>query len=180
MLLGNTRVRIIALSGILLALAVIFVLSASLLPSGKLALYSIASFTVAIIVIEAGASFAWIYYIASSALIFLIVADKLAVFPYIFFFGFYGIIKFYLEAQKRWKSRIAEYVLKLLVFNICMALGVIIFLEISGLNVSGILSTELPWQIVILLAEVVFLIYDYAFTSFISYYNINLRKRLGK
>lgn len=177
MLLNTNRVRAIALSGILLALAVIFILLISVLPTGRLALYSLASFTVAIIIIETGAAYAWMYYLASCVLLLFIIPDKITLLPYALFFGLYGIIKYYLESSMKRISIIFEYILKLAVFNFSLAAGIIIALKLLDFRAEDVLKSRLPWWALLILFQLVFLVYDYAFSIFIGFYNNKVKKK---
>ena len=163
--------KTIALSGILLALVILALYAESLTPTAKLSLYALSSLFVSIIVIESGIRAGWIFYFASSLLAFIIVPDKLGLVPYFVFFGIYGNMKYYIEKLKK---IIFEYILKLAYFNLCLLLALIVIKEF--LMEAVIIS--LPWWLIVLGLEVVFLIYDYAYTLFIQYYNHKLRKML--
>lgn len=186
MLLKNRiDVKTLALGGIMLALSVIFVSGAAFLPTGRLALYSLASFTVSVIVIEAGSGFGWTYYAASSAILFIFIANKAALLPYILFFGFYGILKYYVERYFTGRAgtgitRIMEILIKYVVFNICGCAIVYLYLKITGVQATELISEKLPWQAAVVLAEAAFLVYDFAYSTFVGYYVNSLRKRLGR
>ncbi len=167
---NGSRVKRITLSGILLAFTVICVFLAAVLPTSKLSLYALSSLFISVIIIEFGTKAGWVFYLASAILSALLV-PRLEVIPFMVFFGVYGLIKLYIE---RLSSRVAEYVLKLAYFNICLILGLFFLKEIilNGVNLSA------PVYIVAAVLEVVFVIYDYIYTLFIRFYGTQLKQRL--
>lgn len=163
----------ITTSGLLLALTVIFIYLESVLPTGRLSLYVLSSFTVSIIIIEFKPGSGWIFYAATCLLSLIIVPDKIAVVPYAAFFGVYGIIKYYIEKiSGKWFA----YLLKMIFFNLALAAAI---LFIRGFLLQKIGFALQLWLIVILL-EVVFVIYDVIYSSFIIFYKTRLRKNITK
>lgn len=169
---GADNSKRLALSGLLLALAVAALFLASIMPTSKLSLYALSSFFIAVIIIEYGTRAGWVFYAASCLLALIVVQDKLRIIPYIVFFGIYGILKLYIE---RLRNIVIEYVLKLAYFNICLVLAIIFIKEFLFTG----LDTKFPWWIVIAALQVVFVIYDYVYSLFIQYYNNRLKKMLG-
>ncbi len=167
---SKTKAKKISLGGILLAFTVISVFLASVLPTSKLSLYAISSLFISVIIIEFGAKSGWVFYLASSILSAILV-PRLEVIPFIVFFGIYGLLKLYIE---RLNSRVLEYVLKIVYFNICLILGLLFVKEIilDGINLSA------PIYIIAALLEVVFIIYDYVYTLFIRFYGSSLKPKL--
>lgn len=167
---SGSRVKRITLSGILLAFTVISVFLAATLPTSKLSLYALSSLFMAVIIIEFGTRAGWVFYLASAILSVLLV-PRLEVIPFIVFFGVYGLIKLYIE---RIPGRVIEYVLKLIYFNICLALGLFFLKEIilGGINLTA------PVYIIAAVLELVFLLYDYIYTLFIRFYGSRLKQKL--
>jgi hypothetical protein len=167
---NSLRIKKITLSGLLLAFTVICVFLAANLPTSRLSLYALSSLFVSIIVIEAGTKSGWAFYVAS-AILSVILVPRLGVIPFVVFFGIYGMIKYYVELLK---SRVFEYLLKLVYFNICLVLGLIFLKEIllSGANLS------MPVYILAAGLEVAFILYDYIYTLFIRFYSNTLKPRL--
>jgi hypothetical protein len=166
----KNNTKIIALGGILTGICQILLYLIAVLPTSKLAFYSFISFTVAVIIIEAGVRYALIYYIANVVLAFIIVPDKIVIIPYIVFFGVYGVLKLYIEKLNK---RALELIIKYIYFNICVLLGYIFIKEfmLESINIKN-----LPLAGFILLLEVIFFIFDYVYTLLIGYYNEKLRK----
>lgn len=167
---NNNRVKGIALGGILAAFVVICVFLASILPTSVLTLYAVSSLFISVIIIEFGAKAGWTFYLVSSILSAVLV-PRLEVVPFVVFFGIYGLIKFYTE---KIQSRILEYILKFVYFNICLLLGLFFLKEIIlvGVNISA------PIYIVAGLLELVFILYDYVYTLFIRFYASKLKPKL--
>lgn len=167
---SSKKVKSISLSGILLAFAVICVFLAATLPTSKLSLYAISSLFIGVIIIEFGTKAGWTFYFASSILSVVLV-PRLEVIPFVVFFGIYGLIKLYTE---RIHSRIAEYAIKLVYFNICIALGLLFLKELvlDGMNLTA------PVYMIAAVLEVVYLVYDYVYTLFIRFYASRLKPKL--
>lgn len=168
---GMANTRKVALGGILLALTVIILYAESVMPTSKLSLYALSSFFVSVIVIESGIRAGWIFYVASSLLALIIIPDKIALIPYLVFFGVYGIIKFYVEKLNK---PVLEYIFKVAYFNACLAAA---FLLIKEFFLESV-RVDFPWWAVIAVLEVVFIIYDYVYTLFIQYYNQKIKKMI--
>lgn len=166
---GSFNTKRIAFTGILGALAVITVLFAALMPTGRLSLYSLSSFYVSIVIMEYRIGSGWLFYAATALLGLIIVPDKIAVLPYLLFFGIYGIIKLYIE---RIRKLAVEFLLKLVYFNISIGLCYILAKEI----LFGEIKIDIPWWALIVVLELVFIIYDYVYSLFIQYYDEKLRK----
>ncbi|HOQ06244.1 MAG TPA: hypothetical protein PK127_00515 [Clostridiales bacterium] len=169
----SLRTEIIALNGVLGALAVICLLLADVLPTSKISLYALSSFFVSIAIIEGGIRAGWIFYAATAILGSIIVPDKISIVPYALFFGVYGIIKFYIEKLNR---IVIEYVLKVVFFNACAA---IIILAAKSLFEAG-LTSRFPWVALVIAGEIIFLVYDFVYTLFINYYRDRLRAKILK
>lgn len=161
--------RAITLGGILAALTVILLYAESVIPGGKLSLYALSSFFSAVMVIEGGIKTGWVFYLVTSLLAFIIVPDKPGLVPYFIFFGIYGIIKSYIE---RVGKIVIEYILKILFFNICLALAYVIVKAFFITTLSG----SIPMIFIIIAMEIVFIIYDYVYTLFIHYYFERIKK----
>ena len=85
------------LGGICLALTVISMYASSIVPGIELTLLAISSLFTAVMLIETGVGGALLLYGASLILGIALIPNKLAVLPYGFFFGYYGILKYYIE-----------------------------------------------------------------------------------
>ena len=160
----------------LVALGVIFLGIGAIVDVLDISMAVIASLCVIIAIIEYGKGTPWMVYAAISVLSFLLLPSKLPSIFFALFFGFYPILKEKLER----KNPIIRWVLKEIIFNICLVAIMLIYflLFFQGLNLNVPLS--LPWVIAIavILCEGIFILYDIALTKMIVFYVIKLRNRL--
>lgn len=166
---GNSKR--VALNGILLALLVITMYLASLLPGLKTSLLILSSFYIAVVIIEFNVLNGWIFYMASSLLLLIILPNKLMLIPYVLFFGLYGIIKLYIEKINK---IVIEYVLKIVYFNVFF----IPLIYFGGKIFFSNAIDKFPMWALILGLEVAFIFYDYMYTLFIRYYNQILKSKI--
>lgn len=165
--------RKVALGGILGALCILFLYLAVYLPTSRLFLYCVSSLFCSVMMVESGQKWAWTFYGATSILAFIIIPDKVGIAPYLAFFGYYGIIKYYIEGTK---SRVLQLALKGGFFLIALILG---FILVQELFMVEILSIVPLWAAAIG-AVAIFYIYDYVYTQFITYYEKRLRRMIGR
>lgn len=159
----------IALIGVLATVAVITIYFESILPVNKLTLLTFSSFLVAIVVIEAGIKASYLFYVVTCLLIFIIIPKKTSLLPYALFFGYYAIFKYYAE---KIQMLIPKMIIKQLFFNIVfyaiyLFLGNIFFPEV-----------KFPFYFIAIALQFIFIIYDYVFTVFITFYNDKIRSKL--
>ncbi len=169
----NNIGRKVSFGGIITALSLICLYMSNILPTNRLLFYAISSMFISAIVIEIGVPTAVITCIAIDILAFTILPNKILLIPYILFFGYYGILKYYIE---KLNHIVIEWVIKILYYNSIMALIYYIVTKVMGetINIKNYL-----WFIIILL-EVAFIIYDIGYSLGISYYNQHIRKRIKK
>src|SRR5574344_787417 len=104
----------IALGGMVTAVSIVLMLITGIVPIGTYALPAVAGVLLVIIVIEFGAKQAFAVYAAVALLSTFLAGDKEAAACYIFFFGYYPILKRFIEQIK---SKLLQIFLKLAVFN---------------------------------------------------------------
>jgi hypothetical protein len=160
--------RRIAFGGILTALCVVLIYIAAYMPTGKLGLYSLASVTIAIAVVELDIKLGAAVYAASAMLIFLLTGNINALLLFILFFGSYPLLKYYIEKQR---SVIAEMLLKFATFNLLAVFGFFIFKLLFGISPVNLTSFSI-WVLLglILVGQAIFLLYDYVLSRLINYY----------
>ncbi|MDI3312383.1 MAG: hypothetical protein QJR05_13300 [Thermoanaerobacterium sp.] len=160
-----SRERSLSLGGMLAAINVILLFVSATMPTSRLFLLVLSSFSASIMVIEANANVATVFYIATSLLAFILIPNKLMASYYACFFGFYGIVKSYIERLSL--NRFLEYALKLIVFNLSLSIIYIVFKIVFAANIFiGSYSTVAVFA----LLQISFVIYDYAYTVFVSFY----------
>ena len=178
------KAKNIALGGILVALTTIVLYLAAFLPISTLAILTIASAIIPICIIRSDVQTSIFVYIASSLIAFFLVPINISLL-YFIFFGVFGIIKFFIERLRKEKL---EILLKLVFFNIAFIIGFLIMQNILGINViTGLetivsrlfdTSTKAIASIILwIIAQPVFLIYDYAMTMIITFYMERIHKK---
>lgn len=163
----------LALCAMFSALSVVLLYLGSLIEILDISMAVTASLTCIIAVIEYGKSAPWAIYGVTSVLSIILLPNKTPAVLYAAFFGFYPILKEKFEKL----SKPVSWILKEVVFNICL---VIMTVAVYFISTSGgdILSKSLPLlAATAILAEVVFVLYDIALTRVISFYIVKLRHR---
>lgn len=172
--------RRIALAGVFGALSLTFMLAGGVLPLATFAAPAIAGILIMPVAIEFGRKTGWLLYAAIGLLSLLLVSDREMSLIFLFFFGFYPLLKTNLE---RLHSRTARFLAKFSVFNLCIvgayALILLVFPipavagEFAGMSLgfAGVL---------LVLGNFTFAIYDAAVARLAALYCSRLRPRLMK
>ena len=168
----------IALGGLLTALGVVLMFLTGLIPIGTYALPAIAGVLLIVAVIEIGAKWAWMIYAAVAVLSLLFAADKEAALLFVLFFGYYPVLKSFLE---RISNKVLSWISKFAVFNVAVVacfFFAVNFLQLpeDSFTVFGI---YLPW-VFLILGNAVFLIYDIALSGLVATYVEKLHHRVTK
>lgn len=139
-----------------------------LISIGTYALPAFSGILLIVIVIELGAGWAWPVYIASSVLSLLIAGDKEAAMLFVVFFGYYPILKAYLE---KIRHKIVSWLLKFSVFNAAMVLAFFLSIRLLGVPEDSftVFGIYLPW-VFLLAGNLVFAVYDYAISTLVVLY----------
>lgn len=154
----------ITLGGICLALTVIFMFAGSIVPGIELTLYAISSVFVAVMILEAGVGSGVILYAAAVLLGFVLIPNKLAIIPYAFLFGYYGIVKYYIE---KLSSGIGQVIIKAIFFAAVLSIALLGFKE---LLLGSINLPDLPVIVLIAGGTLMMILYDYIYTLLINFY----------
>jgi hypothetical protein len=164
----------IAYGGILSALTFIMIYFAGIMPTGRLALYAASSLPIAFMLIEFGTAAAVSVYIICSTLSYILLGNIGGMLPYVLFFGYYGIAKFYIE---RVRKPILEILLKLLLFNFILAFSYFVYVNLFALDlpINSISNINLWVTLVVIGLQFAFIIYDYIFTRIIVIYEDKIR-----
>ncbi len=168
----------IALGGLLTALGVVLMFLTGLIPIGTYALPAIAGVLLIVAVIEIGAKWAWMIYAAVAVLSLLFAADKEAALLFVLFFGYYPVLKSFLE---RISNKVLSWISKFAVFNV--AVVACFFLAVNFLQLPKdsftVFGIYLPW-VFLILGNAVFLIYDIALSGLVATYVEKLHHRVTK
>ena len=166
----SKRTKRVALCAMLSALGVVVLYLGSLIEVLDISMAVISSLFAVMAVIEYGGAAPWAIYAATGILSAILLPSKLPALMYILFFGFYPIIK---EKLERIKSRVLGWLLKEVVFNVCLVVLMLIarwfMLDPEGMFVFEVIFFGL--------ANVTFVIYDIALTRIISFYIYRIRKK---
>lgn len=154
----------IALGGVCLALTLVFMALGSFVPGVELTLFLIASVFTAVMVIETGAGGACLFYAAASLLGFFVIPGKAGLIPYIFCFGFYPILKYFIESLK---NRPLQLAAKTVFFAALLTVGLLFFRELLASSVN---FPDAPVAVLIIAGTAMMLLYDAALTYLIGFY----------
>ena len=170
----------IALGGICLALTIIFLLGASFVPGVELTLYALSSLFVAVMVIERGPKSGLLLYAAAVILGLILVPNKLGMLPYIVLFGYYGVVKYYIEKKCRPRLQLA---VKIILFAVILAVGL---WGTKGLLLGNIQLPDYSTVIIFAGGVVMMVLYDAIYTFAIRIYRERIKRerppefKLGK
>ncbi|MBQ8869260.1 MAG: hypothetical protein IJ027_06065 [Oscillospiraceae bacterium] len=158
----------IALGAVFMALSTIFMLATSVFPFASFAFPAIAGALLIVINLEIGRKWALLVYAGVSLLSLFVSSDHTAVISFIVFFGYYPVIKGVIEkCRKRW----LEWILKLLLFNAAILVGVLLTILLFGLDILLAEYSEfgkIGLGLFVLACEVVFVVFDVALTRLIT------------
>lgn len=159
----------VAYLGVLLGLNQLFIILSSVIETNTIILFAAAALVVGIVIVEFGGKSGALFYLASCILGFLLTFNKIELITYILFFGLYSIVKHVLEVKI--KNYTMLFTAKLTYFNI--ALVAMYF------TVKLFITFDLAWWM-ILVAQILFIIYDYAFMTFITGYIRSIKPKLKR
>ncbi|ALB47301.1 hypothetical protein [Clostridium beijerinckii] len=155
------KAKYIAENGITIALTLIVLYAASILPVSTLTILTIASCLIPISIIRTSIKNTILVYVASSILSLFLIPTNIAVY-YISFFGIYGIVKYFSE---KLKNIPLELFFKLIAFNASL---LVIYFIFTNLLVD--FNIDYPLYMIWIAGQIVLLVYDYALTIIISFY----------
>ena len=161
----------ISLAGMFTAFSLLFLFLSSILPVGRVTMYFLSSIFISGILLEDDFPLAFMSFLATSLLSLLILPDIIRVVPFVLFFGHYGIGKKFIE---RIRDKVISFILKLLYFNVCMAL---IYFAASTVW-SQDLNLGFSLWLTILIMEIVFVLYDIAYSKIQEFYWARIRRWL--
>lgn len=159
----------IAYLGVLLGLNQLFIILSSVIETNTIIFFAAAALLVGIVIVEFGFKSGILFYAASCILGFFLTFNKVEIITYIIFFGLYSIVK-YVEEIKINNAALL-YATKLLFFNVSLIA--------MYFTVKLFIPLKLAWWMIIA-AQVLFIIYDYAFTMFITTYVNSIKPKLKR
>ena len=162
----------ITLGAMCIALTVLSLYAAAVLPTMRIACWFISSVFVYILCAEQAYFSALLVYAASTALAFLILPSRMALIPYAFLLGHYGIFKTFLD--ERLGDRFVGSLLKLLYCNLFFALAVLLAVFVMKYDLSA-LTLPVPLWAVVPLLQIAFLLYDFLYFTCQKFYLAHIR-----
>ncbi len=168
----------VAVCGAVAALGVVLMLFQGLIPIASIALPALAGCLLIPIVAGAGVPWAFGCYGVTAALVLLLAPDREAALIYTLFFGYYPAL---FAVLGRIRSKPLRYGVKLLIFNGAAVTEALLALYLLGAPIESI-SFLGPFTApaLLLLANVVFFLYDRALEGLIATYFRRLHPRLMK
>ncbi len=167
-----------ALGGIVAALSISMMFSISIVPFFTYAVPAAAAVMLVPIVIEINKKWALGVYLCVSLLGLILVPNKEVAVIYAAFFGYYPILKAFIEKQMKF---VAEWIVKIFIFNLSMSVSYYVMLRFMGIRIDE-METLGALAIPILLGagSVAFVLYDYAVSKIIVLYIQKFQKRFRK
>ena len=181
------KTKKLTIGALLAAMGVALLFIGSFIETLDLSMAALASFFCLFAVIELGGIYPWLIYAVTGILSVILVQHSLGGWFYLLFFGFYPILK---EKFDRLVKPLA-WVIKIVIFNLTLILGTAVtFLLIFGQTEGKTLIDAFMYVFggeevgswfaicVYLLANLTFVIYDFALTRLIVFYFRKIRDRL--
>ncbi|MCQ2545089.1 MAG: hypothetical protein MJ144_01490 [Clostridia bacterium] len=160
----NSKTFKIAMGGICLALAVIFIFGATIVPGVELTLFAISSLFTAIMILETSVGGSALVFAGASLLGFILIPNKLALIPYVAMFGYYPILKYYIE---KINSGILQIAFKAIYFAAAICLALLCFKTVIAQSIH---MPDYPMAILIVGGIILLLLYDFVMTFLINWY----------
>ena len=174
---GSSSVQV-AVGGVISALTLVLMMLTNIFPFGTYAFPVISGILLIPLFIEFGFKWSVLVYVVISALSVLFVLDKEAALFFVLLFGYYPVIKSYIE---RLKLKIFQYLIKLAIFNAMAVAIYFLLLFVFGLPKDAfvLFGVNLP-LVFLLVGNIFFVIYDYAVNILVFQYVNKYSKILFK
>lgn len=163
------KAKDMALGGVLVALTIVTLYLTLVIPTNTIAIMTLASLYIPICLIRSNIKTSIFVYVASTAISFFILPINYSL-MYLLFFGIYGLVKHFIENINK---MYLEIILKLIFFNVAITIG-LISLKLLGID----LDMKFSIGILYILAQPIFLVYDYALSMLITMYYNRFHKKL--
>lgn len=164
-----------AFGGIITALSVLILFLANIFPTLSYTLPAFAGALLLVLVKEADKKWSFMVYLSVSILSLILISNKEAAILYIFFFGYYVILKDIIE--RRFSSFI-KWIFKFAVFNVSIFLAFIILIYVFAIPSEDL--QEVGKYIMLALGNVTFIVYDYTLSTLAVIYEKRWRKKVSK
>ncbi len=153
------KTKITALSGMLAALTVLFLFFGSVVQIFAYVAPLISGLIMIILINNVNKRSAWTVFVVSSLVAVFLLPDKECALTYVFFFGWYPMVK---DSFDKIKIKILRIVAKFAVYNVAVAFSQLACIYVFGIPFDNVFGV---WGIVILLllANLLFALYDRLF-----------------
>ena len=167
-----------ALGGIVAALSVSIMFMVSIVPFLTYALPAAAAALLIPVIVEINKKWALGVYLSVSILSLLFLPNKEVAVIYTAFFGYYPILKSFLESHMK---KPPELILKLIIFNGAITVSYYLMMKFMGITIDE-LDNFGTYAVPILLGfgTVAFILYDYSLTKIISLYLYKWQRQFRK
>ena len=164
----------IALGGIFLALTVVALVIASVIPGLELTFYALSSVFIGMMILETGIGGGLAVYAAAIILGLSLVPNKVALIPFIFFFGIYAVIKCIAEKPKQ---RTVQMIIKIVFFAAVFCVAFLLFRELFFGNID---MPDWSFPALLIAGTAAFILYDFIFTLILELYKKRVNKKAGR
>ena len=170
------KTKLVAYSSMITALSVVILFIGSISFSMGYVTPVITGYLMIFLIESVSCKSAFITYLATSLISFLILNDKETALFYIVFFGYYPIFRIYLS---KIHSKLIRTVIKLIVFNVSMAIIQLLLVYIFNIPFSNIFGT---FGVILfaLSLNIIFILYDLTYDKLILIYNSKFRQKLDR
>lgn len=168
----------VALGGVITSLVMLLMFCATLFPPLDYAIPTYAGFLMVVVIVEAGADWAFMTYISCAVLCPLMTPDYEAAFLFILFMGYYPILFVYLG---RIKNKHLRTLTKFAVFNaaiLIFAAAVNFLLNVDDMLEGMEMFGKWAGAVMLLMANFFFVMYDYLLDRLIEIYTGWFRKKI--
>lgn len=173
-----SRTAKIAVGGFVSAISIVLMMLTSVFTFLNYAITAFCGMILIVAAIEAGSRWAVAIYFIVSVFSILFVADKEAALLYIMFFGYYPIIKKYID---RLRAPVLEWLIKLALFNVSVVLAFTILSNLFGVYWDDMEELgKYSMYFMLGAGNVFFVLYDFAITRMITVYIRVWQKRFRK
>lgn len=167
--------RRIALSAMTVALTVLFLYGSEVLTGFRLILCFLCSLMVQVLLCEGLTAQAWLSFLASALLGFVLCPDRISWFFYVALLGHYGMIRgfFHKYVTVPWLRSLFT----VLYCNGGVALAIWALNKLAGVSILSFLPSWPP-VLLILLAEICFFLLDVLYESSLNFYKKKIRRHI--
>ncbi len=132
-----------------------------------------------LIMIEVGYGWAFGTYTAISLLALFLLSDKEAAVMFVLFFGYYPMLRSVIE--KKIKPKILRYVVEMLIYNVAIAISVIVCMYVFGIEYDDFGDFgKYSLLITVVLMNIIFFLYDFLIDKLILAYRLRWQKNFHK